>query len=247
MNYSERLKAARKQAGLTQADLARQVGIDQTSISNLERGKSQGSSHTVSIAHACGVSPVWLESGAGPMVEDHVVFRGAPPEGFKATKPFNTWDTDSPLDDSEVFLWFIEEDRDASGEVLKSGLTLPPGFVVSKTRKMRFDAEVLARQGITPDRAFCVEVRGNSMEPVLPSGSVVAINTQILDADDGRMYAVAHRGQLRVKLLHSLPDYGTRLRSYNRQEHPDEDYPLTEAVDGKLKVLGRVFWYTAII
>lgn len=247
MNYSQRLKAARKQAGLTQAELARQVGIDQTSISNLERGKSQGSSHTVSIASVCGVSPVWLETGVGPMVEDHVIFRGPVPDGFKTTRPFNTWDVDSPLDDSETFLWFIEEDRDAPESVLRSGLVLPPGFAVSKTRKMRFDTEILSRQGITPDRAFCIEVRGNSMNPVLPSGSVVAINTQILDGDDGRMYAVAHRGQLRVKLLHSLPDYGTRLRSYNRADHPDEDYPLVEALDGKLKILGRVFWYTATI
>lgn len=247
MNYSERLKAARKQAGLTQAELARQVGIDQTSISNLERGKSQASSHTVSIANTCGVSPVWLESGIGPMIEDHVVYRGPAPEGFKSTRPFNTWDLETPLDESEIFLWFIEEDRESPGAILRSGLALPAGFSVSKTRKLRFDAEVLARQGIAADRAFCVEVRGDAMEPVLPSGSVVAINTHILDGDDGRMYALAHRGQLRVKLLHGLPDYGMRLRSYNRIDHPDEDYPLTEMLDEKLKVLGRVFWYAATL
>lgn len=119
MNYSERLKAARKQAGLTQAELARHVGIDQTSISNLERGKSQASSHTVSIANACGVSPVWLESGVGPMIEDHAVYRGPVPDGFKSTRPFNSWDLESPLDESETFLWFIEEDRESPGGSFK--------------------------------------------------------------------------------------------------------------------------------
>lgn len=247
MNYSERLKTARKQAGLTQADLARQVGIDQTSISNLERGKSQGSSHTVSIAHACGVSPLWLESGEGPMVEDHVAFKGPVPDGYKATRPFSTWDMDSPLADDEVFLWFLEEDRDAPQSVLKGGCVIPAGFAVSKTRKMRFDRQVFERQNISPEMAVCVEVRGNSMDPVLPSGSVVAVNTRIVDADDGRMYALAHRGKLRVKLMHSLPDYAVRLRSYNRDEHPDEDYPLTETLEGRLKVIGRVFWYSAVI
>ena len=85
------------------------------------------------------------------------------------------------------------------------------------------------------------------MEPVLPSGSIVAINTKILDSDDGRMYAIAHRGQLRVKILHGLPGYGTRLQSYNRADHPDEEYYLAESLEQRLKVLGRVFWYTATL
>ena len=67
MDYSARLKAARKHAGLTQAELAKRLGINQTSISDLERGKSASSSHTTSIAVECGVSPYWLESGKGEM------------------------------------------------------------------------------------------------------------------------------------------------------------------------------------
>jgi phage repressor protein C with HTH and peptisase S24 domain len=181
------------------------------------------------------------------MVEDHVVYKGPVPDGYKATRPFNTWDTESPLAEDEVYLWFLEEDREAPESVLRNGRILPAGFAISKTRKMRFDREILARQQITPDKAFCVEVRGNSMDPVLPSGSIVAVNTQIIDADDGRMYAVAHRGRLRVKLMHSLPGYSVRLRSYNRDEHPDEDYSLTESMDGNLMVIGRVFWYAAVV
>lgn len=68
MEYKERIKAARRHAGLTQAQLAKVVGIDQASISDLERGRSQRSSYNASIAKACGVSAIWLESGSGPMV-----------------------------------------------------------------------------------------------------------------------------------------------------------------------------------
>ena len=70
MEYKERIKAARRHAGFTQAELAKLVGIDQASISDLERGRSQRSSYNASIAKACGVSAIWIESGSGTMVSD---------------------------------------------------------------------------------------------------------------------------------------------------------------------------------
>ena len=72
MEYKERIKAARLHSGLTQAQLAKAVGIDQASISDLERGRSQRSSYNASIAKACGVSAIWIESGTGPMVPSDV-------------------------------------------------------------------------------------------------------------------------------------------------------------------------------
>lgn len=72
MEYKDRIKTARKHAKLTQVELAKLVGIDQTSISDLERGKSQSSSYNARIATACGVSSLWLEHGVGEMVDDRV-------------------------------------------------------------------------------------------------------------------------------------------------------------------------------
>jgi phage repressor protein C with HTH and peptisase S24 domain len=68
MEYKDRLKAARKHANLTQGELAAKVGITQTSISDLERGKSVSSSFNASIARTCGVNALWLENGTGEMV-----------------------------------------------------------------------------------------------------------------------------------------------------------------------------------
>jgi len=66
--FSDRLKEARKFARLTQSELAKKVGIDQTSISNLERRKTQGTSFSARLAAACGVNAYWLETGKGEMV-----------------------------------------------------------------------------------------------------------------------------------------------------------------------------------
>ncbi|MFV3333669.1 helix-turn-helix transcriptional regulator [Pseudomonas sp. NY15437] len=66
--YKDRIRAARAYAHLSQMELARMVGMNQTSISELERGYSASSRHTAAIARACGVSEIWLERGEGQMV-----------------------------------------------------------------------------------------------------------------------------------------------------------------------------------
>lgn len=63
MSLSERLKLPRKQAGMTQVQLAELVGVSQPVITDLEAGKASGSSHIVKIASALGVDPHWLDSG----------------------------------------------------------------------------------------------------------------------------------------------------------------------------------------
>lgn len=247
MNYSERIKAARKHAKLTQSGLAAAVGIDQTSISNLERGKSRGSSHTASIAAACGVNALWLETGLGEMTGEVAIIDRPYPDHAQLVGPFNIWDSESPLAATEVFLYFIEEKPGAPGSTLSSGLALPDGIALSTSMKLRFDAQILMRQGTSADKAYCVEVKGNAMEPVMPSGSTIAFRTTVLDIDDGKMYALAHDGQLRVRLLYRMPGGGLRLRSYNQAEHPDEEYTFEQAIQANLRVLGKVFWYSVIL
>lgn len=79
MELKDRIKAARAHANLTQGQLAAKVGMDQTSISNLERGKSQGTSFIAQIASACGVSALWLADGSGGMLNtDGNVLPGPP-------------------------------------------------------------------------------------------------------------------------------------------------------------------------
>lgn len=68
MEFKDRLKAARRHSKLTQIELATAVGISQTSITDLERGKSQSTSYVAEIAGACGVNPLWLATGKGEMV-----------------------------------------------------------------------------------------------------------------------------------------------------------------------------------
>ncbi|QPI65855.1 LexA family protein [Vreelandella venusta] len=72
MEFKDRLKKARKLAGLNQAELAKKIGVQQTSISDLERGKSKSTSFSTQMAHELGVSALWLATGKGEMVPSAV-------------------------------------------------------------------------------------------------------------------------------------------------------------------------------
>lgn len=62
----ERLIAARRDAGLSQKEVAKRTGISQPTYSDLERVKGKGTKHLVKIAAVLGVNPDWLASGRGP-------------------------------------------------------------------------------------------------------------------------------------------------------------------------------------
>lgn len=66
MSVGQRIKEARKEAGLTQAELCAKVGMNQSTLSELERGDSRSTSFVASLAAALRVSPLWLETGRGP-------------------------------------------------------------------------------------------------------------------------------------------------------------------------------------
>lgn len=63
MTIGNRVKEARKKAGMTQEMLARLSGVPQARISALELNKNKKSSYLIQLSNALGVSPNWLETG----------------------------------------------------------------------------------------------------------------------------------------------------------------------------------------
>lgn len=153
--------------------------------------------------------------------------------------PIEVWDDETPLGPDEVELPFYKEVELSAGK--GSEVMLETGG-----RKLRFGRRSLQRKGVQPEAAACAVVSGNSMEPVLPDGSTVGIDTASKQVLDGKMYAIDHAGQLRVKLLYRLPGGGLRVRSYNESEHPDERYEGDYVAD-HIRIIGKVFWYAVLL
>ncbi|MBG3105598.1 helix-turn-helix transcriptional regulator [Proteus mirabilis] len=62
---AQRLKKARKLAGLSQKELGEAVGISQAAIQKIEVGNALNSTKLIDIAKVLRVSPEWLSSGHG--------------------------------------------------------------------------------------------------------------------------------------------------------------------------------------
>ncbi|MGL4667209.1 MAG: XRE family transcriptional regulator [Saezia sp.] len=90
------------------------------------------------------------------------------------------------------------------------------------------------------DQIFCVCVSGDSMEPVLSDGSIIAINSSDTIIKDGKMYLVKQDDLLRVKIIHLLPKEMV-LKSFN-PNFKDETYNIKK---DNIQILGRVFWFTS--
>ena len=243
MSLAQRITAARKGAGLSQSKLAELCGWgkSQNRISNYENGKSNPSyDDLIKIGKALNIDPSSLAFGPP--------YKPSKAEAFKVEErkhefeylpsEFEPWDSKTPLDEDEVEIPFFTDVEVAAGA----------GSMLANERigpKLRFAKSTLKRAGVPPEAAACVKVSGDSMDPALPDGSVVGVNTADTAIRDGKMYAIEHGGLLRIKILQNMPHGSLRLKSYNQAEYPDEILSSEEA--SEIRVIGRVFWYSVLL
>lgn len=225
----KRIARKREQAGLNQSELARRLSVSPQAVQKWESEVSVPRGRRLdAIALALSTTVGFLVTGDTPV-------RSAIDSNAQMLGPIDVWDDNTPLEDDEVYVPFLKEVELSAG----CGRT---AVQESSNRKLRFGRISLRNKGVDPGSAKCVTVAGNSMEPVLRNGSTVAVDTSNTRVVDGDMYAIDHAGQLRVKQLYRLPGGGLRLRSFNRDEHPDEEYTAGQVQEQELVVLGRVFW-----
>ncbi len=111
MSIGSRLREARREAKLSQEDLASKSGASQSSISDLERGKSAGTTSLAALASACGVRALWLETGKGPKADTQVKSRVGPPA---------SWFSDEAHDLLELYFSLDDEERSDALRMMKS-------------------------------------------------------------------------------------------------------------------------------
>jgi transcriptional regulator with XRE-family HTH domain len=63
------VRAARKQAGLRQDELARELGVTRMTVSRMERGESVAVDTVIAALSLCGMTLVAVPKGAGVKVE----------------------------------------------------------------------------------------------------------------------------------------------------------------------------------
>lgn len=226
MLWHEKVRLYLRRNGMTQDDLAESLGVSRTAVGHYLAGRrSLKYDQMVKIAALLRLR-----------VED-LVRESAVDQNLEDVDDLDVWDENTPLRPDEVALPFFREVELAAGagryEVIEN-----------HGHKLRFSRATLKRAGVVPENAYCARVSGNSMEPVLPDGAAVGIDTGSTRIRDGEMYAINHDGLLRIKILHLLPGGTIRVRSINSDEWPEETYS-GQALE-HITILGRVFWWSVL-
>lgn len=219
---AERFKFARENAGLSQEDLAVKVGLTQQSIAKIENGITLQPRKIKELALSLGVSQQWLQLG----IEENAVLSN-----------YVVQESEEAILDPELFVRVpildieLSAGNGAEAELIESSL---------ETFPLRRDE--LRKAGVSASNARIVKIWGNSLLPVLTNGDYVAVDTaKAQSTRDGDLYAVRDGVLLRVKILIGLSDGGLILRSFNKDEYPDEVLTYNER-RARVHVIGRVFW-----
>lgn len=222
---------------MTQGALAEAVGMAQPSVWKLLKD-AKGSKKAVDIANVLRVRPEWLTSGSGPMrVQDASVHHPdstIPPENEWVG--VDAWDSNTPLPDDEVEVPFLRDIEFACGDGRIADEDYN-GFM------LRFSKATLRRVGANTDGSgvLCFPASGNSMEPFITDGTTVAVNCNDKRIVDGKVYAINQDGWKRLKMLYRVGPDRVSLRSFNSEEHPPEEKPLSE-----VEIIGRMFWTSTL-
>jgi len=220
----DRIKEARLSLGMSQAQLARKIGVSQGAIGHLEQGRTQASSLLLRLASALGVSPVWLESGDVPFsqADDDALaakVRLGSPRPFGGTFPNVAPGPDlySPI---PLISWVQAGDWCAVIDNFSPG-----------------DAEewLPCPRHHSPS-AFALRVRGVSMEPKYQDGDIIFVDPEV-QANHGRNIVVRLDNEEAATFKQLVEEGGKR---YLRPLNPDWPGPKLIPINGNATICGVV-------
>ncbi|RKS86904.1 phage repressor protein C with HTH and peptisase S24 domain [Orbus hercynius] len=218
----ERIKFARLQSKLTQPEIAQMLGVSKAAVSKWEKGDNTPK-ELDRLAKILHVSLDWLRTGKGQVKRTDEIMK----ELNKI--PVDEWDDSTPLETDEVEVPYYKSIELAAGAGATSEIDYD-GY------KLRFGKRFFRRKGVQKENVLCFPARGNSMEPVIPNGATVSVDTAKKEIIDGDIYAICQDNLYRLKRLYLAPNNKVRINSFNSDEHPDETADLKE-----VEIIGRVF------
>ncbi|WP_233603777.1 LexA family transcriptional regulator [Citrobacter koseri] len=248
--FSKRLRAAllnagvggRGQAGrIREAMKSQGISVSEPGIWKwLNASSIPDQTNILALSRWLNVRPEWLEYGRGNQAELTQKESSIPPESEWGT--IEVWDSNTPLSDDEVEVPFLKDIEFACGD----------GRIHSEDHngfKLRFSKATLRRIGANSDGSgvLCFPATGDSMEPVIPDGTTVAVDTNNKRVVDGKLYAIGQadggNSQLkRIKQLYRKPGGKLIIRSYNHDAYPDEEADIDD-----VEIIGRLFWYSVLL
>jgi phage repressor protein C with HTH and peptisase S24 domain len=188
---AERLKAAREAEGLSQEQLAKDAGVAQSTIGNIEAGTRPRPATLPQIAARLHRRAEWLRTGKGPEFDlPHSIATLDDVTGIAAGQVI---DLDAVPGLTEVPRVRFKLSAGVSGYAIE--------HEQGNGKPIYFRQDWFTVHGYRPERLFAVRVSGASMEPTLWDGDLVVVNTDSTEPRDGVAFALNYEGELVIKRL----------------------------------------------
>ena len=206
---SDRIKQARKDAGLSQSDLSTKVGVSRVAITQWENNPSIkiAGENLTRLCAALGVSAEWLLYGREKgVVPDARIIEADESESFVSLLAHRKAGPAKNKADYSIPILSVEASA-GHGAVVASDD--PVGF-------MEMPRRMLNDLGIEPTRSLrIVSVRGDSMNGTLDHGDFAIIDTAVERMEDDGVYVFTLDGQTMIKRLQRLPGNKIKVISDN--------------------------------
>ncbi|HEJ0334110.1 XRE family transcriptional regulator [Klebsiella aerogenes] len=184
MTLSERLKIAMREAGLTQAALAKRAGVSQAAIQKLTSGAAKSTTRLIEISQALSVRPEWLGDEDGPM------------RGANSALPMGS--------DNSTGTFKIS--------VLDLEFSAGPGVInrefVEVLRSVEYSEDDARRMfdGRKSESIRIINVRGDSMSGTIEPGDLLFVDISVTSFDGDGIYAFLYDETAHVKRLQMMKD-----------------------------------------
>ncbi|ELX8456010.1 XRE family transcriptional regulator [Klebsiella pneumoniae] len=181
---AERLREARKAAGMTQKTLGDAVGVSQAAIQKIETGRAAQTTKLLDIAKALRVRPEWLSSGTGAMRAD----------GDDDKKPSHI--------NHDVF----------RVDILDLAVSAGPGIVNQEFVEILHSVEYAPAEarhmfdGRKAENIRIINVRGDSMSGTIEPGDLLFVDISVKSFDGDGIYAFLYDDTAHVKRLQKMKD-----------------------------------------
>ncbi|MFB6347855.1 XRE family transcriptional regulator [Moraxella sp. ZJ142] len=187
------------------------------------------------LAEVLGVSTAWLSYGEG---KKRITYRprDGQPISEVEVRAVEFWEGHTPLDDDEFEVPYYKD-----VELLGGDGRLPAPD--DGRRRIKYGITAAYASGANPDSVICLTLKGDSMEELIPSGSMIAVDQSKKEIREGQIYAFNHGELLRVKYLLKRPNGDLVLRSHNPKY---EDEIVTGEELNTIEIIGWVWNWSVL-
>ncbi len=237
-NSALRLASFRATTGRSQRELAAYLGYSSGMVSQIEAGLTQPSRKFLQrLTERFQVNPAWILDGREPMVF-------SAPVGFGA----GTGPTISIPDYSMPQHGDFSSDGEEYSLIRRYDLSLSAGSGLApveggQTEQLAFSRSWLWKHSVSADLSALVRVKGDSMAPTIPDGSLVLVHAAEKMVEQEGIYAFTRHGDIFIKRLIPL-DKGPDGRPARIMVLSDNPLSKSETLAGpelaELNVAGRV-------